>query len=256
NVLVSSAIIESGLDIPTANTMIINRADTFGLAQLYQLRGRIGRSHYRAYAYLLIPGEHLITPDAQKRLRVLQELDDLGGGFRLAAHDLEIRGAGNLLGKQQSGHITAVGLELYTHMLEQAVRELRGEPEQAEIEPEVQLGIPAFIPETYIADVSQRLVVYKRMAGIRGMPDLESIAEELVDRYGPLPPLVDTLLKVMELRRWLKDLRIARARRRGEGVVLEFDPATPVTPERLVDLVRASKGRVKLAGESSVEVRL
>ena len=180
--LVSSAIIESGLDIPTANTMIINRADTFGLAQLYQLRGRIGRSHYRAYAYLLIPGEHLITPDAQKRLRVLQELDDLGGGFRLAAHDLEIRGAGNLLGKQQSGHITAVGLEMYTHMLEQAVRELRGEPAEAEIEPEVQLGIPAFIPETYIADVSQRLVVYKRMAGIRGMPDLQAISDELVDR--------------------------------------------------------------------------
>src|SRR6185369_13504472 len=124
NVLVSSAIIESGLDIPTANTLIVNRADTFGLAQLYQLRGRIGRSQQRAYAYLLIPGEHLITPDAQKRLRALQELDDLGGGFRLAAHDLEIRGAGNLLGKQQSGHITAVGLELYTHMLEQAVREL------------------------------------------------------------------------------------------------------------------------------------
>jgi transcription-repair coupling factor (superfamily II helicase) len=256
NVLVSSAIIESGLDIPTANTMIINRADTFGLAQLYQLRGRIGRSHHRAYAYLLIPGEHLITPDAQKRLRVLQELDDLGGGFRLAAHDLEIRGAGNLLGKQQSGHITAVGLELYTHMLEQAVRELRGEPEQTEIEPEVQLGIPAFIPEAYIADVSQRLVVYKRMAGIRGMPDLEAIAEELVDRYGPLPPLVDTLLKVMELRRWLKDLRIMRARRRGEGVVLEFDAATPVPPERLVELVRTSKGRVKLAGPSAVEVRL
>src|SRR5439155_1541405 len=135
NVLVSSAIVESGLDIPSANTMIINRADTFGLAQLYQLRGRIGRSHHRAYAYLLIPGEHLITPDAQKRLRALQELDDLGGGFQLAAHDLEIRGAGNLLGKQQSGHITAVGLELYTHMLEQALRELRGEPAERGSEP-------------------------------------------------------------------------------------------------------------------------
>ena len=131
NVLVTSAIIESGLDIPRANTVIVNRADTFGLAQLYQMRGRVGRSHHRAYAYLLIPGEHLITPDAQKRLRVLQELDELGGGFRLAAHDLEIRGAGNLLGKQQSGHITAVGLELYTQMLEQAVRELRGQQRRA-----------------------------------------------------------------------------------------------------------------------------
>jgi len=256
NVLVSSAIIESGLDIPTANTMIVNRADTFGLAQLYQLRGRIGRSHHRAYAYLLIPGEHLITPDAQKRLRALQELDDLGGGFRLAAHDLEIRGAGNLLGKQQSGHITAVGLELYTNMLEQAVRELRGEAAVTEIEPEVQLGIPAYIPETYIADVSQRLVVYKRLAGIRGMPDLEAERAELVDRYGALPPLVDTLLQVMELRRWLKDLRVLRARRRGDGVVLEFDAGTPVTPERLVAFVRESKGKVRMAGGSALDVRV
>jgi transcription-repair coupling factor (superfamily II helicase) len=256
NVLVSSAIIESGLDIPTANTMIINRADTFGLAQLYQLRGRIGRSHHRAYAYLLIPGEHLITVEAQKRLRVLQELDDLGGGFRLAAHDLEIRGAGNLLGKQQSGHITAVGLELYTHMMEQAVRELRGEAAEPEIEPEVQLGIPAYIPEAYIADVSQRLVVYKRLAGIRGVPDLEAIAEELVDRYGPLPPLVDTLLKMMELRRWLKDLRIVRARRRGEGVLLDFDAATPLRADRLVELARTSRGRLRLRGEATLEVQI
>jgi transcription-repair coupling factor (superfamily II helicase) len=255
NLLVSSAIIESGLDIPTANTMIVNRADTFGLAQLYQLRGRIGRSHHRAYAYLLIPGEHLITPEAQKRLRVLQELDDLGGGFRLAAHDLEIRGAGNLLGKQQSGHIAAVGLELYTNLLEQAVRELRGTATQAEIEPELQLGIPAFIPEAYVADVSQRLVVYKRLAGIRGVPDLEEIAAELADRYGPIPPQVDTLLRLMEVRRWLKDLRIIRARRRGEGVVLEFDAGTPLEPERVLAFVRASKGQARMAGGSALEIR-
>jgi transcription-repair coupling factor (superfamily II helicase) len=255
NLLVCSAIIESGLDIPRANTMIVNRADTFGLAQLYQLRGRIGRSHHRAYAYLLIPGEHLITPDAQKRLRALQELDDLGGGFRLAAHDLEIRGAGNLLGKEQSGHITAVGLEFYTHMLEQAVRELRGESAEPDIEPEVQLGIPAFVPDSYIPDVSQRLVVYKRLAGIRGMPDLEAISAELVERYGPLPPLVDTLLRLMELRRWFRDLRIVRARRRGEGVVLEFDPRTPVDAGELLAIVQRSKGRVRLLGEASVEVR-
>ena len=187
NVLVTSAIIESGLDIPAANTVLINRADTFGLAQLYQIRGRVGRSHQRAYAYLLIPGEHLISGEAQQRLRVLQELDDLGGGFRLAAHDLELRGAGNLLGKQQSGTITAVGLELYTNMLEQAVRELRGETVAADIEPEIQLGIAAYVPETYVPDVNQRLLVYKRLAGIRGLPDLEAIAAELVDRYGPDP---------------------------------------------------------------------
>ncbi|HZP43923.1 MAG TPA: transcription-repair coupling factor [Candidatus Binatia bacterium] len=256
NVLVTSAIIESGLDIPRANTIIINRADTFGLAQLYQLRGRIGRSHHRAYAYLLIPGEHLITPDAQKRLRVLQELDDLGGGFRLAAHDLEIRGAGNLLGKQQSGHITAVGLELYTHMMEQAVRELRGEPSEAEIEPEVQLGIPAYVPETYVPDESQRLMVYKRLAGIRGVPDLEAIAAELADRYGPVPPLVDTLMRLMELRRWLKDLRVVRARRRADAVLLEFDPGTPVGVERLLEVVRGSRGRLKLTSGSALAVQV
>ena len=255
NLLVTSTIIESGLDIPTANTMIISRADTLGLAQLYQLRGRIGRSHHRAYAYLLIPGEHLITPEAQKRLRVLQELDDLGGGFRLAAHDLEIRGAGNLLGKQQSGHITAVGLELYMQMMEQAVRELRGDPPEAEIEPEIQLGVPAFIPESYVPDVSQRLVIYKRLAGIRGMPDLTAIGEELVDRYGPVPPLVDTLMRLMELRRWLKDLRVLRARRRGEDVVLEFEVGTRVDPTRLIELVRGSGGRWRLLSGSALAVR-
>src|SRR5262249_22904274 len=143
NLLVTSSIIESGLDIPRGNTVIVNLADTFGLAQLYQISGRVGRSHLRAYAYLLISGEHLITHDAEKRLRGHQELDDRGGGIRLAAHDHEIRGAGNLLGKQQSGHITADGLELYTHLLEQAVRELRGEHPEPDLEPEIQLGIPA-----------------------------------------------------------------------------------------------------------------
>src|SRR5262249_48071219 len=188
-------------------------------------------------------------------LRVLQELDDLGGGFRLAAHDLEIRGAGNLLGKQQSGHITAVGLELYTNMLEQAVRELRGEAAESEIEPEIQLGIPAYVPEAYVPDVSQRLVVYKRLAGIRGIPDLETLAEELADRYGPLPPLVDTLMRIMELRRWLKDLRVLRARRRGEAVVLEFDSATPVRTETLLAVVQRSRGRLRLTSGSALEVR-
>ena len=169
DVLVCSAIIESGLDIPNANTIIINRADHFGLAQLYQLRGRVGRSHERAYAYLMIPGEHADhASDAQKRLRVLQELDDLGGGFKLAAHDLEIRGAGNLLGKQQSGQIAAVGFELYTQMMEEAVQELRGQRRHVDVEPEIQLGFPAFIPDSYIADENQRLVFYRRLAPING----------------------------------------------------------------------------------------
>jgi transcription-repair coupling factor (superfamily II helicase) len=255
NVLVCSAIIESGLDIPRANTIIINRADTFGLAQLYQLRGRVGRSNVRAYAYLLIPGEHLIGKDAHKRLQALQELDELGGGFRLAAHDLEIRGAGNMLGKQQSGHITAVGFELYTQMMEDAVREVRGETLTAEVEPEIQLGIPAYIPESYVQDVNQRLILYKRLAGVRREADLVALVDELHDRFGPPPPLVDSLIRVMELRRWLKDLLITAVRMRGDSVVLEFHPETPVRTETLLALAKKEKDRVRLFPDSRLSYR-
>jgi len=249
NVLVCSAIIESGLDIPSANTIIINRADTFGLAQLYQLRGRVGRSHHRAYAYLLIPGEHVISQDAKKRLRVLQELDDLGSGFRLAAHDLEIRGAGNLLGKRQSGHIAAVGLELYMRMLEEVVLDLRGAQRRLEVEPEVQLDVPAFIPEDYVPDVSQRLVLYKRLASVADGGELAEIAAELQDRFGRPPPPVDTLLQIMDLRRHLKGLLVTRARRRGDQLLFEFHPETPVEVARLLALVRQSGDRCRMVGE-------
>jgi transcription-repair coupling factor (superfamily II helicase) len=249
DVLVCSAIVESGLDIPSANTILINRADTFGLAQLYQLRGRVGRSHHRAYAYLLIPGEHVISRDAQKRLRVLQELDDLGSGFRLAAHDLEIRGAGNLLGKRQSGQIAAIGLELYMHMLEEVVLELRGTQRRVEVEPEVQLGIPAFIPENYVPDVSQRLVLYKRLASVERAEHIAELSEELQDRFGPLPTPVDTLVQVMDLRRHLKALLVTRARRRGDQVLLDFHPETPVEASRLMTIVRKSDGHYRMVSE-------
>jgi len=255
HVLVCSAIIESGLDVPNANTIIIDRADHFGLAQLYQLRGRVGRSHERAYAYLMIPGEHLISRDAQLRLRALQELDDLGGGFKLAAHDLEIRGAGNLLGKQQSGHITAIGFELYQQMMEETVRELRGEHVAAEVEPEIQLGIAAFIPGTYIPDENQRLVVYRRLTAIKGARDLEAIADELRDRYGPIPPHVDTLLRVMDLRRTLKTYLVVRATMRDGTVTLQFHPDAPVDPAELVRLVQKSKGRLAMRGDTQLAVR-
>jgi len=249
NVLVCSAIIESGLDVPNANTIIIDHADHFGLAQLYQLRGRVGRSHERAYAYLMIPGEHLITRDAQLRLRALQELDDLGGGFKLAAHDLEIRGAGNLLGKQQSGHVAAVGYELYQQMMEEAVQELRGEQVSVEIEPEIQLGFPAYIPETYISDENQRVVFYRRLAGIRGRSELEEIAQELRDRFGPIPPLADTFLRVMDLRRALKDHLVLRARLRDGAVALQFHAEAKLDVDRLVRLVQRSNGRFKLSAD-------
>ncbi|MDG2305947.1 MAG: transcription-repair coupling factor [Candidatus Binatia bacterium] len=237
DVLCCTAIVESGLDIPNANTILINRADMFGLAQLYQLRGRVGRSPARAYAYLLIPGEQILSKDARLRLQVLQELDDLGGGFKIAAHDLEIRGAGNLLGKKQSGHVTAVGFELYTRMMEEAVHELRGEPIETDIEPEVHLGIPVYIPDSYVNDVNQRLVWYKRLAALRRAEDRVLLAEELRDRYGPIPSIVDTLLDVMELRRRMKMLGILEARVRGARIGVRFHESSQIPAESLVDFV-------------------
>ncbi|MGE0822477.1 MAG: transcription-repair coupling factor [Candidatus Binatia bacterium] len=247
NVLLCSSIIESGLDIPTANTMIINRADQFGLAQLYQLRGRVGRSAQRAYAYLLIPGEHLLTKDATRRLEVLQELDDLGSGFRLAAHDLEIRGAGNLLGKEQSGQVTAVGFELYAQMLEETVLELRGGKVRVQIEPDIQLGLPAYIPEAYVPDVNQRLIFYKKMANVEARSDLEDLAAEMEDRFGPLPQLVLSFLEVMDLRRVLREYLVTSVYKKGEKVTLHFHPDSPIQGERLVALLKKDRGRSQLS---------
>ncbi len=247
NVLLCSTIIESGLDISTANTIIIHRADQFGLAQLYQLRGRVGRSSVRAYAYLLIPGEHLLTDDARKRLEVLQELDELGSGFRLAAHDLEIRGAGNLLGREQHGNVAAVGFELYAQMLEETVRELKGGEIQIQIEPEIQIGLPAYIPEVYIPDVNQRLVFYKKLANVKDRTDLEDLAYEMEDRFGPLPELVLKFIEVMDLRRVLRDYLVTGVYRRAEKVTLHFHPDAPIKGDRLVAFVQKDKGRSQLS---------
>ncbi len=244
NVLLCSAIIESGLDIPTANTIIINRADRFGLAQLYQLRGRVGRSAMRAYAYLLIPGEQALTRDAQRRLEVLQELDDLGGGFRLAAHDLEIRGAGNLLGKEQSGRVAAVGYELYADMLEETVRELRGGEIEIAIEPEIHIGLPAYLPEAYIPDVNQRLVFYKKLANVKERSDLEDLAYEMEDRFGTLPELVLRFIEVMDLRRVLRHYLVTAVYCKDKKVTLHFHPDSSIQGERLVEFVQSQKSKV------------
>ena len=256
NVLLCSAIIESGLDIPTANTIIINRADHFGLAQLYQLRGRVGRSAMRAYAYLLIPGEHALTRDAQRRLEVLQELDDLGGGFRLAAHDLEIRGAGNLLGKEQSGRVAAVGYELYAHMLEETVRELRGGEIEVAIEPDIHIGLPAYLPEAYIPDVNQRLVFYKKLANVKARSDLEDLAYEMEDRFGPLPALVLDFIEVMDLRRVLRHYLVTALSRKGETVTLHFHPDSPIPGERLVAFIQRNDRGARLSPDGRVSFSL
>jgi transcription-repair coupling factor (superfamily II helicase) len=209
DVLVCTTIIESGLDIPAANTIVINRADRFGLAQIYQLRGRVGRSRQQAYAYLLIPGEHLISRDAQKRLRALMDFSELGAGFKIALNDLQIRGGGTILGSAQSGHIQAVGYELYLELLEQTISEFKGEANEPEaIDPEINVPLSAFLPEDFIPDMDQRLLAYKRLATLSEGEAINDLALEWRDRYGPLPETVKHLILLAGMRLILKRLRL------------------------------------------------
>jgi transcription-repair coupling factor (superfamily II helicase) len=238
NLLLCTTIIESGLDIPSANTLIVNRADAFGLAQLYQLRGRVGRAKQRAYAYFLIPGEGAISSEARERLKILQEISELGAGFRIATHDLEIRGAGDLLGARQSGNIVAVGFELYTELLEEAVSSLKGEERVERVEPEIKLRIPAFIPEDYVPDPNQRLVIYKKLTQAASPEEVTEIREELADRFGKLPTAASYLLEVMRLRIRLKLLLIKEVEFDGRRVVVTFHQKTPVSPDRIIELIR------------------
>ena len=259
NVLVCSAIIESGLDIPNANTMIINRADHFGLAQLYQLRGRVGRARQKAYAYLLIPGEHIITRDAKQRIDALRELvesENVGGGFKLAMADLEHRGAGNLLGREQSGQIAAVGFELYTEMMEQAIAELRGQPPRPDFEPELRIGVPAYIPDSYVEDENERLVLYRRLARAENETDLDELKDEMRDRFGPVPTLVENLIAAMNIRRQMKQLLITSAIAKGNQLDVRFHPEAPLDTERLVKLAEQNRRTMKLTPTFQVIVRV
>jgi len=240
NLFLCTTIIESGLDIPSANTMIVNRADTFGLAQLYQLRGRVGRSSQRAYAYFLVPGEGAVSSDARERLRVIQELTELGAGFRIAMHDLEIRGTGDFLGSRQSGNIAAVGFELYSELLEEAVGRMKGEARPEHIEPEINLKIPAFIPEDYVPDPNQRLVIYKRLAQSSEEEDVGAVGDELLDRFGKHPLPVSYLLESMKLRVHLRSLLVRKLEFDGRRLVVFFHEKTPVSPDTLIGLIRRS----------------
>ena len=254
NLLLCTSIIESGLDIPTANTILINHAEQFGLADLYQLRGRVGRGSHQAYAYLFIPGELTLSKDAMKRLRAIQELSELGSGFKLAMHDLEIRGAGNLLGPSQSGHIAAVGFELYTQLMEKAVRELKGEEVMEEITPEIHFHLPAFIPEFYVEDPAERLSLYRRLSFSRSDDEVERIREEMVDRFGRIPMEVDHLLEVIKVKILLTRLSIRKFEETPSQLVLTFDEATRVSPQRVVELVHRGKGKYRLTPESKLIV--
>jgi len=241
DVLVSTTIIENGLDIPRANTIIINNADRFGLSQLYQLRGRVGRSNRRAYAYLVIPGRDVLTTDARKRLTAIKDFSDLGSGFRLAALDLEIRGAGNLLGGEQSGHIAAVGFELYVKLLDQAIRELKGELPEEETRTTIDLKLEIQVPEHYIEDSNSRLWLYKRISSIRQRDALESLENEIVDRFGRMPRSVINLIAYARLRIEAEDLAVTSIERKGNQVIYRFNERTPVTPDHLIQIVQSFK---------------
>ncbi len=242
DVLVCTTIIENGLDIPRVNTIVVNRADRFGLSTLYQLRGRVGRSNRRAYAYLLVSDEGALTEDARKRLAAIKEFSDLGSGFRLAALDLEIRGAGNLLGGEQSGHIDAVGFELYVRLLDQAIRELKGEPETAKVHATIDLRLDIQIPEHYIDDPNTRLWLYKRLSTVVEESRLETLREEVVDRFGRYPRAVANLFEYGRLRLAAEQLKVTSIERKGAQARLKFRDDTPLTPEMAVRLVQTHSG--------------
>ncbi|WP_416172610.1 transcription-repair coupling factor [Achromobacter xylosoxidans] len=260
NVLLCTTIIETGIDVPSANTIVIHRADRFGLAQLHQLRGRVGRSHHQAYAYLLTPGEDAITSNAKKRLEAIQAMEELGSGFYLAMHDLEIRGTGEVLGDSQSGNIQEVGFSMYNEMLNEAVRALRAGEEPDLDAPfnlacEVNLHAPALLPSDYCADVHARLSVYKRLAHAADEDDLIQIQEELIDRFGKLPEAAQTLLTTHRLRLAAQPLGIVKIDASETQALLQFGPKTSVDPAKIIELVQRQR-HIKLAGQDKLRVEI
>jgi transcription-repair coupling factor (superfamily II helicase) len=252
DVLLSTTIIESGLDIPTANTLIVHRADRFGLAQLYQLRGRVGRAKLRAYALLTLPAQQKITAQAERRLKVLQSLDTLGAGFQLASHDLDIRGAGNLLGEEQSGHIKEVGFELYQQMLEEAVMSLKAgitAPAPDRWSPQIMIGTPVLIPDYYVADLSVRLALYRRLAEIEDEREIDAFAAELVDRFGKLPQEVEHLLQVVAIKALSRRANVEKVEAGPKGVVLAFRDNIFPNPEGLIGYIREQGSGVRMRND-------
>jgi len=257
NVLVCTTIVASGVDIPAANTIVINRADRFGLSQLYQIRGRVGRSREEAYAYLLVPKGAMLSRDAQKRLQVIMDLSEPGSGFRIASNDLEIRGAGNLLGISQSGHVSAVGYELYTELMEKTIRELKGEaiPEE-ETKPEIQLGIPAFIPEDYMTDKHTRLLTYKKLSIAAADEELDEIRDGLVDSYGYIPDELTNLFQVIRIKNCLKKIKGKRMLYDGSVLSIMFDRNSPLDPLRLVKLSKRELKGMRFSPDFKLSIPL
>jgi transcription-repair coupling factor (superfamily II helicase) len=261
DVLLATTIVESGLDIPSANTMIIHRADMFGLSQLYQLRGRVGRSKARAYAYLTTPVERQITLSAEKRLKVLQSLDSLGAGFQLASHDLDIRGGGNLLGDEQSGHIREIGVELYQQMLEEAVAALRERQGQEDLladrgwSPQINTGAAVLIPEEYVPDLNVRLSLYRRLSDAERSADREALAAELIDRFGPLPPETDSLLKVVAIKGLCREANVGKIDVGPKGAVISFRGDNFANPGGLVGHIQKNMAVWKLRPDQKIVVK-
>ncbi len=260
DVLLATNIIESGIDIPTANTMIVHRADMFGLAQLYQIRGRIGRSKVRAYAYLTYTPNKKLTAQAQKRLEILETLDTLGAGFQLASHDMDIRGAGNLVGEEQSGHIKEVGVELYQHLLEEAVAAARAGvdmtdlPEDTDWTVNINLGTSILIPEQYVSDLSVRMSLYRRLPDLESAREIEIFAAEMIDRFGDLPEEVQNLLDITKIKQLCKKAGIDRIDAGPKGALIGFRNDTPPNPETLIQWITAQKGTSKLRPDQRISI--
>jgi transcription-repair coupling factor (superfamily II helicase) len=250
DVLLATTIIESGLDIPTANTLIVHRADMFGLAQLYQIRGRVGRSKQRAYALFTVPANKPLTDGAEKRLKVLQSLDSLGAGFTLASHDLDLRGGGNLLGEEQSGHIREVGFELYQHMLEEAVASLRSGDLDVEADgqwsPQINVGTSVLLPEEFIPDLQVRLGVYRRLADLPTQDELDGFAAELQDRFGRLPDEVKHLIDIVSIKLLCRTANVSSIDAGPKGAVFSFRDGKFPNPDALVQWINDQGSRAKI----------
>ncbi|WP_026986225.1 transcription-repair coupling factor [Fodinicurvata fenggangensis] len=263
DVLLSTNIVESGLDIPAANTLIIHRADMFGLAQLYQLRGRVGRSKQRGYAYLTLPQGRILTKTAEKRLEVMQTLDTLGAGFTLASHDMDIRGAGNLLGEEQSGHVREVGVELYQQLLEEAVAAARSRQEDIQPEsmgedswtPQINLGTSVLIPENYVSDLHVRMGLYRRLSTLVDRSEIESFAAELIDRFGPLPEEVENLLEIIAIKQLCRDAGVEKLDAGPKGAVLSFRGDSFANPGALVNFIERNPGKIQLRPDHKLVYR-
>ncbi|HYX63715.1 MAG TPA: TRCF domain-containing protein, partial [Burkholderiales bacterium] len=259
NVLLCSTIIETGIDNPHANTIVIDRADKFGLAQLHQLRGRVGRSHHQAYAYLLTPPPDALNKNAQKRLEAIQMMEELGSGFYLAMHDLEIRGAGEILGESQSGEMQEVGFSLYARMLDRAVRRLKSGKaaeleESVDVSTEVNLHVPALLPATYCSDVHERLSLYKRLADAESLESLDALREELVDRFGELPDAARALLECHRVRLAARPLGVARVDATHEAVQLQFVKNPPLDGAKVIAFIQRKGRGARLAGPDRLRV--